>query len=91
MWGDPLRKILSFHSSLFLRKRNSLLMCILLKVIRQKVLHDARNNQFCFILFRMSWRNEGRGWGVCAELAFPPVLFFATSRSLGKCQRLFVI
>lgn len=54
------------------------------------MMHGTINSASFFL--RMSWRKEGRGWGVGAELVFPPsVLLFATSRSLGKCQRLFVI
>lgn len=46
-------------------------MCVLLKVIRRKVLHDntEQSTLLHFVKKKKSRLKEGRGWGQGAELA----------------------
>ena len=68
--GQPSEKD-AFTQVYFLEKEALFLMCVLLKVIRRKVLHDntEQSTLLHFVKKKKSRLKEGRGWGQDAELA----------------------
>lgn len=90
--GQPSEKD-AFTQVYFLEKEALFLMCVLLKVIRRKVLHDntEQSTLLHFVKKKSLGLKKAEAGARARSWLYPSAVLFASSRGLRKCPSRFTI